>query len=284
MANKIRAVAIGSNADWNSENPAELIPAYVRPYINGLITWLALAAHQKSHPQNGQAHKFDRGTGANDYKIEYRERDAGNLANAFQGVTNNDVLFCMSTSVGDAAVEYMDTNGLTSRMVVISSHEDNFDPPIEVVSATRPQLIKRCLDKFILKFPGRTYFALHRVGNYASDDAARRIKSRATLVPVLDTQDPAAIVGGLGPDRTKGLLVLPADRFFAAASDIVTAAGQMATYWTTPDWPAPNVLSGAYGYRQAICGQYMAERVACFWQGLNQPNQKKIPTNEITEV
>jgi len=284
MANKIRAVAVGNNADWDSENPADPIPVYARPYINGLITWLALPASEKSHPQNGSAHKFNRGTGANDYKIQYRERDVGNLANAFLGVTNNDVLFCMSTSVGDAAVEYMDTNGVTSRMVVISSHVDNFDPPIEVVSATRPQLIKRCFHNLRVKFPNRTYYALHRVGNYPSDDALRRIKSKVTLVPVLDTQDPPTIVQSLGPDEFMGLLVLPADRFFAVASDIVRAAGQMATYWTTPDWPTPNVLSGAHGYPQAICGQYMAERVACFWQGLSQPNQKKIPTSEIIDV
>jgi hypothetical protein len=284
MANKIRAVAIGNNDDWTSESTADAIPTYVRPYVNGLITWLALAAGQKSHPQNNRANKFDRGTGATDYKIEYKERDADDLADAFQGVTNDYVLFCMSTSVGDAAVEYMEANNVTAKMVVISSHEDNFDPPIEVVSATRPQLIKRCLQRFRLKFPNRTYYALHRVGNFASEDALRKIRARVTVVPVLDTDDPATIVEDLQPDGTMGLLVLPADRFFAVASEIVTAAGQMATYWTTPDWPPPNALSGAHGYRQAICGQYMAERVACFWQGLNQPNQKKIPPGEITEV
>jgi hypothetical protein len=181
MANRIRAVAIGNNPNWDSQSPADAIPGYARPYINGLITWLALPAHQKFHPQNGQANQFVRGAGVNDYRIEYREQDAGNLATAFQGVTNNDVLFCMSTSVGDAAVEYMDTNNVAPRMVVISSHEDNFDPPIEVVSATRPQLIKRCFHNFQIKFPNRTYYALHRAGNYASADALRRIKSRVSL-------------------------------------------------------------------------------------------------------
>jgi hypothetical protein len=194
----------------------------------------------------------------------------------------------MSTSVGDAAVDYLESNTQTSNVVVMSSHEDNFEQSyVEVVSATRPKLIKDCLDKFQSKFANRTYYALHRVDNFASVDALRKIKSQIKLVPVKDTENPVTIVQNLEPakDRnTMGLLVLPADRFFAVASDIVTAAGQMATYWTTPDWPTPNALSGAYGYRQGICGRYMAERVACFWRGLNQPAQKTIPKGQITTV
>jgi len=280
---KIRAVAVGSYPDTTFNTPTPL-PSGPRPYIAGLVDWLADT--QKSHPAANGVGQFLRGTGANNYVIEYRERAVGALASAFTNITNNDLLFCMSTSVGDAAIDYLEANNLTTPMVVISSHFDNFEQSnVCVVSAERPQLIRQCYNKFknIHGTMTKTY-ALHRADNFASADALRKVRRLVTPVAVADSEDPVTKVQQLNGTATDGLLVLPADRFFAVAAGIVTAAGQMPTYWTTPDWPSGlSGHSGAFGYPQNTCGRYMAERVARIWMNNNQPpNPKdvKIPASE----
>ena len=123
----IRAVAVGTQ-DYTTtfDDPNVNIPAGVRPYIVGLVDWLD--DQQKKHPGvTGHAvGQYRLGTGANDYAIEYRERPVDTLATAFTNITNNHLLFCMSTSVGDAAINYMAANTLNSPMVVISSEFENF--------------------------------------------------------------------------------------------------------------------------------------------------------------
>jgi hypothetical protein len=279
----IRAVAVGTSYTTTFDDPNVNIPARVRPYITGLVDWLD--DQHKSHPGvpgGSPVGQYRRGTGANDYVIEYRERPVNNLADAFTNVTNSHLLFCMSTSVGDAAIDYIGANNLNPPMVVISSDKENFEQPnVCVVSAERPQLIRQCLNKFKALLPqGHAIYALHRVDNFPSALALRKIRHLVTPVPVKDTDDPAAIVGNL-TKATHGLLVLPADRFFAAGDAIVTAANPMPTYWTTPDWPAGS--TGAFGYPQYSCGRYMAERVARIWMNNNQaPGNKdvNIPSGE----
>ena len=153
----IRAVAVGKDdvgvshdANISSMTGATGIPSYARPYITGLANWLALASASKTKPKKTDVGQYVLGTTeTNSYTIEYRERAVTKLAEAFDGVSGDHLLFCMSTSVGDAAIEFMDEYSITLPMVVISSHFDNFDQShVCVVSAERPQLMRFCLNRF----------------------------------------------------------------------------------------------------------------------------------------
>lgn len=290
----IRAVAVGrTGADVTVTITTDTdIPATARPYIKGLVEWLGLAATAKTKPKVNDVGQYVLGTGAaaNNYTIEYRERPVDTLGSAFEGASRESghLLFCMSTSVGDAAVDYMEDNDLTVPMVVISSNRDNFEQDhVCVVSARRPQLIRACLRKFKQLTGVATVHALHRQDHAPSTEALRGLKG-AKVEPVRDDQNPATVVSNIDTSAgTHGLLVLPADRFFAAANDIVTSAtaNHMQTYWTTPDWPTGSY--GAYGYEQRLCGRYMAERVGRIWDRDGPPpydkKDVKIPASEITK-
>jgi hypothetical protein len=273
----IRAVAIGTGSDVTISADGE-IPRGARPYIRGLVAWLALTA--KTQPRVTDVGQYVLGTGgANSYTIEFRERPLTNLASAFDGVSGDSghLLFCMSTSCGDAAIDFMEESGVTVPMVVISSHWDNFEQNhVCVVSAERPQLIRQCLSRFNRHVPrGTIIHALHRQDHVPSTDALRRLGNRVQIEPVKDTEDPGSVVDRIDVRAgTHGLLVLPADRFFAAAADIHrrATAKRMPTFWTTPDWPAD--ANGAYGYKQEVCGRYMAERVGRIWDH-NVPDKDK---------
>jgi hypothetical protein len=288
----IRAVAVGKTSVDTRIIDSSQIPSTARPYIRGLDDWLKLAGNAKTRPNVNDVGQYTLGTaGANNYVIEYRERPLAKLAEAFQGVTGTSghVLFCMSTSVGDAAVDFMDANSLTLPMVVVSSHFDNFDQGnVCVVSAERPQLIRKCLQNFKRHATGVTTFhVLHRLDHVASADALRQIRNQVTLHSVDDVfDDPVNVVASIRGDATHGLLVLPADRFFAVGDDIVRAAQlqNMPTYWTAPDWPTSS--TGAFGYPQNACGRYMAERVGRIWdRGMPSLDKKdvKIPASERQE-
>jgi hypothetical protein len=296
----IRAVAVGTEAVGTTHDRVisaqGQIPSYARPYISGLVTWLALTSNQKTQPRETDVGRYVLGTGAtNNYTIEYRERPVASLASAFDGVSSDSghLLFCMSTSVGDAAINFMDLNSITVPMVVISSHFDNFEQShVCVVSAERPQLIRPCFNRFKHRAPSGTRFhALHRQDHVPSTDALRRLGPNQVefINPVKDNENPADVVNNITipTGETHGLLVLPADRFFAAADDIIsraTAKGMM-TFWTTSDenWPAG--ANGGYGYKQEVCGRYMAERVGRVWDrgGVPPDKDKRIPRNEVSE-
>lgn len=295
----IRAIAVGKD-DVGTSHDAEIsasgnIPTYARPYIKGLVNWLALPSASKNKPKKTDVGQYVLGTtAANSYIIEYRERSVANLASAFDGVSGDHLLFCMSTSVGDAAIDFMDEFSITVPMVVISSHFDNFEQShVCVVSAERPQLIRFCLSRFKQRAPQVTTFhALHRQDNVPSTEALRRLGKRipVQIEPVKDSEDPVSVVNGINVSAgTHGLLVLPADRFFAYADGIVSKAREkgILTFWTTPDdnWPAG--ANGAYGYKQEVCGGYMAERVGRIWDhgGVPSPSDKdiKILSNDREE-
>jgi hypothetical protein len=69
--------------------------------------------------------------------------------------------------------------------------------------------------------------------------------------------------------------ILPADRFFGAANDIVQWTGSMPTFWSTPDFPKGSF--GGYGYEQELCGQFLAERVASIWKNQSDGASDPIP-------
>jgi hypothetical protein len=240
----------------------------VRPYIKGLIQWLKDPTTNNDLEALPNTFELGDGTGPG-YTIDYREIGIKqlNVANpdvfSSTNLADIDCVVCMSTFVGEKA-----TDATTKPIVVITSDpsNDKFGDNVCGVCAIRPHLIGIGLRKF-RKFPNvNKVYGLHRdkykPSKHAKKDIGKAIK---VWVSVDDSDTDASILTKIGAlDKTKaGLLVLPADRFFGLADDIVTAAAPMPTYWTTTDWPTGS--KGGFGFAQAKCGQYMAQRVASIW-------------------
>jgi hypothetical protein len=281
----IRAVAIGRGQDTRFDALNTNVDG-VRPYIKGLVQWLSLAPGAKANPDTDtQVGQYTLGT---HYEIDYRERDVHIIQDAFTGAENADILFCMSTYVGEAAVTWRKNHHprLETPIVVITSNPSEFDGEIQVcgVSALRPQLASVGISKFKKAQPTLTKIVLlHRQSYGPSDQAKKSLGSKkppVKLATVKDTDDPSVEVSkwrSLVPaNEVHGLFVLPADRFFGWATEIQTAAeaagaakSAMKTFWSTTDWPKNS--DGGYGFPQKVCGRYMAERVASIWENnLNQ--------------
>ena len=120
------------------------------------------------------------------------------------------------------------------------------------------------------KVGARNIFVLHRQGYDPSERAQKWLdKKNVTMISIADGDSTqtmqskiTAIVDLALPN--KGVLVLPADRFFGVAKLITQWTDAIPTFWTTPDFPME--AKGGYGYPQKRCGQYMAERVAIIWK------------------
>src|SRR3954453_18528592 len=266
----ILAVAIGKSANNQVFTAAPPASSLVRPYINGLISWLA---NQTGNPQpdpDNPLNKYNIGT---DYQIDYRECDLGAVAGVFaEAGPAADLLFCMSTTVARGAAAFTTTPPIVA-IVSDPFSETTFGANVYGASAGRDRLVRHALRQFRRKrTPKLTkIYALHREGYAPSTKSKAWLgNNKVTLWPVLDTEDIQARIQAAIDDpptsAVKGFLILPADRFFGAAPDIVAATGTRPTFWTTPDFPINPVASfGGYGYPQAVCGQFLAERVAGIW-------------------
>jgi hypothetical protein len=240
----------------------------VRPYIKGLVAWLANQTDPPT-PDNPLT-KFNIGV---DYQIDYRECDLASLPNVFMAAgAQADLLFCMSTSVARAADSYVKANPPTTKPIVAivsDPFSETFGDNVCGASASRDRLVNHALKQFRKKNNNaRNIFALHRAGYLPSTKASGWLgKKNVTLLPIADgdsIQTKIQDVLNTNPPIAKlGFLVLPADRFFGAANDIVQWTGAKPTFWTTPDYPAGSF--GGYGFAQQLCGQFLAERVASIW-------------------
>ena len=275
----ILAVAIGNPANnhvFNAPNP-DL--STVRPYIKGLVDWLA---NQTDPPtSDSPLTKYKIGV---DYQIDYRECDLAALPNVFPAAAPQaDLIFCMSTSVARAADAYTKVNAPTQPIVAIVSDpfSETFGDNVCGASASRDRLVNHCLRQFRKKNPNvKNIFALHRAGYLPSTKALAWLgKHNVTPLSIADTDSIQAkilaVVNANPPIPKLGFLVLPADRFFGSANDIVTWAGANPTFWTTPDFPAASF--GGYGYPQQLCGQFLAERVASIWTSQDAHDPSPLP-------
>jgi hypothetical protein len=251
----------------------------LRPYIRGLIEWL----RDRDAPPELDGPAPRRFRIGQEYRIVYRERPIGDLASAFQDALSPqvqaDLLFCMSTSVAKAAQTF--TQAMAPSMPVVAIVSDPFSERFPDnfcgVSASRDRLARICFRKFKKLSPDMTeVFVLNRRGYLPSDRAIGWMgRKNVTLVEVADTDNDTRmeeiVRNTVGP-ATRGLLILPADRFFGAAAEIMQWTGSMRTFWSTPDFPGPPSFGG-YGFPQLVCGRYMAERVAAIWtnQEASQP-------------
>jgi hypothetical protein len=222
---------------------------------------------------DGKKYTYELGDGTTGYTIDYYEVTLASLKPTKPAVFSNlsgvHGIVCMSTHVGEKAA----ASTKVKPIVVITSDPTNnaFDNPnVCGVCAIRPQLIGVGLRKFISKSGVKVLFGLNRDGYKPSKHSKRDLGKRIdSWIDISDDNDTDASIASQISDAAQtpgaGLLVLPADRFFGLSDDILAAAGNMPTYWTTTDWPAANPKGGGYGYPQEVCGQYMAQRIASVW-------------------
>jgi hypothetical protein len=278
----ILAVAIGKPS--NNQVITAMPPAtsLIRPYINGLISWLANQTSKPDPDPDNPLNKYDIGT---DYQIDYRECDLADVAGVFaaQGAAA-DLLFCMSTTVARAAYAYTTTKPIVA-IVSDPFSETYYDANVWGTSAGRDRLVRHALKQFRKKHTPKLtkIYALHRKDYPPSTKSIAWLgNDKVKLWPVADTENIQVRIQAAIDDpptsAVKGFLILPADRFFGAAPDIVSWTGTKPTFWTTPDFPVNPVKSfGGYGYPQVICGQFMAERVAGIWTSQDAPVGNPVP-------
>jgi hypothetical protein len=279
----IRAVAVGRSAVDIKFDASNTDVSAVRPYLQGVKDWLALAATAKAFPKTDTSSGQWKYVLGKDYEIEYRERDALVLQDAFSGADYADVLLCMSTGVGVEAIKWRHAQNpvlTTPPIVVITSDPSQFVGEEQVcgVSALRPQLANIGLDKF--KEAKTNLKKIHILGRQHYGPSEQALKGLGGKKPPLelhyvkDNEDPSTVVANIRSSvptqEAHGLFLLPADRFFGWAKEIQTeadktgkAGSSLSTFWSTTDWP-PNAFGG-YGYPQNRCGRYMAERIASIW-------------------
>jgi hypothetical protein len=295
----ISAVAIGEAdaAAVNHINNSNNLGA-VRPYITGLVDEMC----------NKLGYTLTDNAGAKTFSIDYWEKTEATLqtAAAQAGVFTGNVIFAMSSTVVRAAQGYNQT--LVQRAaapipivgIVSNPAQEGFynDGNICGFSAQRHQTAAKALRNFVASFatPLTTVVALHKQGYNPSSEALRRITDEAATPPrinlvLLPVSGPGNIRSALNslpvqPPNT-GILVLPADMFFAYGDDIInwvqnTGIGSsrqvLPTFFFAPDWVRPSVAGriirsafGAYGVAQgtysvggvaqSTCGAKMADKV-----------------------
>jgi hypothetical protein len=270
----ILAVAVGNSTDQVFDKPHPDLST-VRPYVKGLISWLANQTDPPT-PDNGLP-KYTIGT---DYKIYYRERAVNHVPDAFKDVLTlpADLIFCMSTWVAEAADVFMKANAPSKPIVAIVSDpfSEKFGDNVCGVSASRDRLAISCYKQFKKLNPNvKNVFALHRDGYLPSVRAKGWLGKKIIPVAVADGEDIKTKIDSIPNVPQRGLLILPADRFFGAANDIVQWTGSMPTFWSTPDFPKGSF--GGYGYEQELCGKFLAERVASIWKNQSDGASDPIP-------
>jgi hypothetical protein len=265
----ILAVAIGDPKNtFTFQDASDTNLNEVRPYIRGLIDWLS---KQPAAPKPKE--KLDKYQIGKDYVIQYRECKKDDLANLFKNLTSKpDLIFCMSTTVVQAAAGFADTNEIPVVGIVSDPAKEKFGTMICGVSAKRSQHASDCYDQFkeaLSSSSLRKIFYLHKVNYGPSEDAKYWLPNDddAVPVPIGPTDGIDVIKKAIDrlPEASGGLLVLPVDQFFGAGAKIVEWAKSrsLPTFWSVPDWP-PGAFGG-YGVPQKMCGRYMGERVAYIW-------------------
>lgn len=289
MAKKILAVAVGSPDNKTFTNRFDVDnDDKVRPYIKGLVDWLALSSNNRRSPEDeDMLGTFNLGSGAaaNQYQIDYKERPREQISTAFGN--GYDVIFCMSRTVADkAAIQYPPGGGAPKIVGIVSNPAGaNYGNNVCAVSAIRPQLIARGAKRFKKKLRLDKLFALTIPGYEPAEEAAKWIGKNVDPRQVNDLSNIKAVVDACTPasGQRAGLIVYPVDAFFGAGKDIVEwaenrAQGPIPTFWTAPDFPA--TAYGGFGFQQKICGQYMAYLVATIFSTGDVPEQPYITIDE----
>jgi len=262
----IFAVAIGELLNPPQLNPSIPIntdppPVGVRPYIQGLITGLK---------HNG----FTIGPGA-DYVINYQQCSDGDLTKVFQANPNPDVVFGMSIRVVKHAQPIYRATPIVG---VVSDHAAFARTNITGFSAKRFQSALAGYNNFLKTVPRLTaVYVLHHSGHDPSINALQTIQQAypagpyaPQVVPVKEGLNIIAELNNKNIPTTAGVFVLPVDRCFGEADDIIGWQNQkrVPTFWPVTDWvnSGPSGALGGYGVPQNYCGQRMGEKVAFIWK------------------
>jgi hypothetical protein len=264
MPRTVLAIAVGETqtALLITTNPP---PSGVRPYIQGLITGLS----NKNYTIGN--------TGS--YVIDYRTCPGSQLDTLIASLSTPSAFFCMSTRVVESAYKKYHNNTSVPIIGVVSDHspyDKGANPNSNVCgfSAKRTGKPTDFYNNFLLAFPGRSaIYAIHDRDYKPSKslfDAINALLPHGSQLQALDAREGQDFLTPLGSvPGTAGVLVLPIDRCFGLADDIIRSS-PAPTFWTAPDWvsSAPNV--GAYGVSQQLCGQRMANKLAYIWDNSGQ--------------
>jgi putative ABC transport system substrate-binding protein len=281
----ILAIAVGPDKDFliDSESAAAERLDQVRPYIRGLID--ALAPRKRL------------GT---DFVIVYKEREPADLdktvAQAVNATTTKiSLIFPMSTTALHAAMK-----ATTSIPIVFPSISDPAADGVVKegnatgVSASRTQTAKDCRDRFIALVPTlKTVYALHKSGYGPATRALPSVLSPGPVVveplAVQSRQEIQQKISSLtvsNPGEV-GILVLPSDLMFSAASEIVEAAHKrgIPTFFPITHVVRADGLGAlaGYGVPQHVCGELAADYVhKILWEG-KRPQDLPVKTADRFE-
>jgi ABC-type uncharacterized transport system substrate-binding protein len=280
----IIAVAIGDPGNnWRFNDPNDANLKKVRPYISGLITWLADQTNPPTPDPQNPLKKYVIGK---QYVVEYRECAKEDLAATFD--INPDLIFCMSTTVLDAAKQFTTTIPVVGIMSNPESEDWSQNPNVCGVSARRPQHAGSAYAELKKQIGKKQIYYLSKAG-YPPSDAAKLWLPKAAIEISIDSDEgPDDIVDKIHSTLPRGssLLVLPVDQFFGAAKSIIAAAQtdqSASTYWMAPDYAGSVGAYGGYGVAQETCGHFMAERVASIWSSSDGATIPDPPFVEIPE-
>jgi hypothetical protein len=297
MAKTILAVAIGSGQPQTISNDA---PTGVRPYIIGLINYL------KTVTVPGTARKYQIG---GDYFIDYREYPESELSDkdtrdacftVKSDLPQDYVIFGMSTTVVKEAANFTWTKPDIKIIGVVSDPVGYGASGTNVcgIIAKRVQHARKYFDKFQDSVASgsrariRHVYLLNKKDYRPTEEAIKKIGPPPPLpngvtVQVLNISDPDTIGSTISnlTNRSGGLLILPADWFFGAANEIISAARakELPDFWPLPDWAtaAPKNAFGGYGVSQDFCGREMGKKIAYIWKNNNAlPNNKWFTAND----
>lgn len=259
----VLAVAVGDHAEKDlliSSNPP---PRGVRRYIHGLINGL-----------NEQKYTI-----GDNYIIRYWQCKASELRDLFRtDRPDPSAIFCMSTRVVDAALtQYQNAKvpivGIISDPAAYAKNRN-----VCGFSAQRFQTALDGYQHFIKTVPSLSaIYVLSEKGYAPSDKALKNIEAQFPRgrqhspieVDVSEGKNIETELTNAHIPRTAGIFVLPIDRCFGTADDILdwAAKNSVPTFWPVTDWVStawPCALGG-YGVSQELCGYRVAGKLAHIW-------------------
>jgi len=206
--------------------------------------------------------------------VDYREFDQNNIS-----FSPADVTLCMSTTVAKAA----QAASIATPVVAIVSDpaHENYPNNFFGISAERSQKGKEYFNNFLetvpsLKDQSKFIHVLNKQNYFPSDEALKAMKlgnphnARILTVPVTNYNDVAQKILDIDPAKPGGLIILPADWFFAKTLDIINAARakNLPDFWPVADWvkqDGTGAVAG-YGVSQLMSGELLGERIDQYWK------------------
>src|SRR6516165_4306191 len=236
MPQTIVAVAIGTAQPPTRITSNATIPSWARKYINGFIG------------------AFPHTLGANsDYVIDYRQCPADQLLPSatgpglFTNALQADYILCLSTTVLRAAAQaYPDTDANSPPIIGMCSHpeKEKFKAQKNVcgVKAGRsddaPDAYRRLLDT-VVDPPLNSATVLSDNSYTPSTDGVTNIHNGGDHPTVANVSNPNDVKNWInGANAGEGVLLLPVDWMFGAATDIIGWASNrnVLDFWLVTDW------------------------------------------------